>query len=86
MVDFELEPVVSEPGSVSGTVTSAQDGGPTGGATVLVEDEDRVLVLVPVTNSEGDYQVAGAPAGTYEVITDADGYVSLTEQGIEARR
>ena len=67
LADFSLTEVIL-PGSITGSVTDAQDGSPIAGATVT--DGTRTAT----TDSSGEYTVADVPAGDYEVTASKEGY------------
>jgi len=55
-------------GSITGTVTDAEDGSPVAGATV--SDGTRTTT----TDASGGYVIADVPPGTYEVVASKSGY------------
>jgi thermitase len=59
---------VALPASITGSVTDAEDGSPIAGATV--SDGTRTAT----TDTSGEYTLADAPAGTYEVAASKEGY------------
>jgi thermitase len=69
VANFSLNEVIV-PGSITGTVTSAQDGSPVVGATVT--DGARVAT----TDATGEYTIASVPPGTYQVTAGKSGYHS----------
>jgi len=60
------------PGSITGSVTDAEDGSPIAGAAVT--DGTRMTT----TDATGKYNIANVPAGTYQVTASKEGYVSVT--------
>jgi iron complex outermembrane receptor protein len=75
--------------TVRGTVTDAQDGAPLPGANVVVLGASGNMVTGAATNLDGEYQIAGIPAGTYTVRGRYVGYqdtdVSVTLAAGEVR-
>jgi thermitase len=69
VVDFSLNEVVL-PGSITGSVTDAEDGSPIAGATVT--DGTRTAT----TDASGEYTIADVPVGSYEVTASKEGYHS----------
>ncbi len=66
-VDFAL---MSSPGSISGTVTSAATGLPIPGASVVV-DQNKIIVASGLTDANGQYSMTGLAPGNYNVVVDA---------------
>jgi len=60
------------PGSITGSVTDAEDGSPIAGATVT----DGTGTAT--TDASGKYTIADVPAGSYEVTASKEGYVNVT--------
>ena len=60
------------PGSITGSVTDAEDGSPIVGAAVT--DGTRMTT----TDASGKYTIADVPPGSYEVTASKEGYVSVT--------
>jgi len=58
------------PGSITGSVTDAEDGSPIAGAAVT--DGTRTAT----TDASGKYTIANVPAGSYEVTASKEGYHS----------
>jgi len=71
VADFSLNPIIV-PGSITGSVTDAQDGLPIVGAAV--SDGTRTAT----TDASGEYTIAGVPPGDYEVTASKEGYKSST--------
>ena len=71
IADFSLNEVIV-PGSVTGSVTNAEDGSPIVGATV--SDGTRTAT----TDTSGIYTVANVPPGGYEVTASKEGYENVT--------
>jgi len=69
VADLSLTEVIL-PGSITGSVTDAEDGLPIAGATVT--DGTRTTT----TDALGKYTIADVPAGTYEVTAGKEGYQS----------
>jgi len=61
---------VTLPGSITGSVTDAEDGSPIAGATVC--DGTRTVT----TDTWGKYTIADVPPGTYQVTASKSGYES----------
>jgi protocatechuate 3,4-dioxygenase beta subunit len=70
VVNFAL---LSNPGTVSGTVTAANTGLPISGATVEV-NFNNVVIFSTLTNGSGNYTIAGVPPGTYVIHAHAMNY------------
>jgi len=60
-------------GSITGTVTD-KTGAVIPNAQVVVSNASAGLVRTTSSNSQGDYLVAGLPAGQYDVLTSANGF------------
>jgi len=60
------------PGTITGTVSDAEDDSPIAGATV--RDGTRTTT----TDASGEYTIADVPPGTYEVVASKEGYESST--------
>ena len=58
------------PGTITGTVTDAEDGSPIAGATV--SDASRTMI----TDASGEYAISDVLTGTYEVTASKSGYHS----------
>ncbi|PFG05371.1 carboxypeptidase regulatory-like domain-containing protein [Bacillus sp. es.034] len=68
-----------QPATLKGTVTDAGTGTPIQGAAVVtVISGSGIVVASTLTDQEGRYILTGLPAGDYNVIFSADGYVSQT--------
>ena len=73
-VDFSLD---SSPGAISGNVTSATSGSPISGALIEVNSAS-IVIDSAVTDSAGNYSIAGVPAGAYIVDAYAINYQTGT--------
>jgi thermitase len=71
IADFSLNEVIV-PGSITGSVTDAEDGSPIVGTTV--SDGTRTAI----TDVLGEYTIADVPPGSYEVTASKEGYESTT--------
>ena len=73
--------VTAVTGTVSGTVTDAENGSVVGNATVRLRDamDSTVVPATATTGSDGRYSVA-VPVGDYDVRVDGAGYVPGTER------
>jgi thermitase len=71
VADFSLNPIIVS-GSITGSVTDAQDGSPIVGAAV--SDGTKTAT----TDASGEYTIAGVPPGDYEVTASKEGYESST--------
>jgi len=60
-------------GSITGTVTD-KTGAVIPNVQVVVSNTSAGLVRTTATNAQGDYLVAGLPAGKYDVLTTASGF------------
>jgi len=58
------------PGTITGTVTDAEDGSPVVGA--IVSDGTRTVV----TDATGEYTIDNVPPGSYQVVASKEGYES----------
>ncbi|QHE62502.1 hypothetical protein FHE72_16855 [Rossellomorea vietnamensis] len=68
-----------QPATLTGTVTDAGTGTPIlGAAVVTVISGSGIVVASTLTDQEGRYILTGLPAGDYNVIFSAEGYVSQT--------
>ena len=63
-------------GTIEGRITDADSGQPLQGVAVTV----RGTQISTVTNSVGNYTLAGVPAGEYTVTVGIAGYMSLAQQ------
>jgi hypothetical protein len=66
-IDFAL----SQPGSISGTLSDAASGLPIASALVRVHDSGGIQVGSATTNGSGVYAVGGLLAGTYFAVTSS---------------
>jgi thermitase len=71
VANFSLSQLIVS-GSISGSVTDAQDGSPIVGAAVT--DGTRTAT----TDASGEYTIAGVPPGDYEVTASKEDYESST--------
>jgi thermitase len=71
VANFSLHEVIV-PGSITGSVTDAEDGAPIFGATV----SDGIRTTT--TDATGEYTIADVPPGTYEVTASKAGYENST--------
>jgi thermitase len=71
VANFSLNEVIV-PGSITGSVTDAEDGSPIVGATV--SDGTRTVL----TDTAGQYTINDVHPTTYQVTTSKEGYVSVT--------
>jgi len=62
-----INAVLAKGGSISGQVVTLDKGAPVDGASIDVYDSTNTVVNSNSTDSSGDYQVAGLPAGNYRV-------------------
>jgi hypothetical protein len=69
VADLSLTRIII-PGTITGTVTDAEDGSPIAGA--VVTDGTRTTT----TDASGEYAIADVPPGTYEVTASKSGYES----------
>ncbi len=80
-IDFTLE----KGGSISGTVVSAADGSPIGGALVHVWQSNGDAVGRAETGRDGAYRVSGLRPGDYLVHVEAKGFKPVFYDGAESR-
>ena len=71
VADFSLNQVIV-PGTITGSVTDAQDGSPIEGATV--SDGTRMAT----TDTSGKYTIVDVPPGSYEVTAGKEGYENVS--------
>ena len=71
VADFSLSQIIV-PGSITGSVTDAEDGSPIVGATV--SDGHRTTT----TDASGIYTIANVPPGGYQVTATKEGYENVT--------
>src|ERR1051325_1781096 len=70
-------------GSISGTVKDSS-GAAVAGATVLVKDTDKNIVVRTLsTNSDGTYSAPLLPIGHYSISVEATGFKRYTKAGVE---
>lgn len=71
-------PAGAFPGSVTGRVTSGEDGGALVGVNVLVQGTFRGTT----TNSRGEYRLADVPPGRITLVFSIVGYQRITRAGV----
>ena len=74
-ITIQNEMYVYEPGMIAGTVTSAVDGSPIDGATVVAGD------ITAMTNADGNYSIT-IDAGTYSIAFSKTGFTTVTVEGV----
>ncbi len=77
------------PSALSGTITEAASGLPLAGAVVfLFRTSDGSLAASTPANDQGQYQLSGLAAGTYDVVVDPPGYTQqlIPDVSVSARR
>ncbi|WP_430505731.1 carboxypeptidase regulatory-like domain-containing protein [Haloparvum sp. PAK95] len=77
----EINASLDPTGTLNGTVTNASDGSQISGANVSIKNSTSGAFYRNTTDNNGDYNETVA-AGTYEVVVDADGYVSNTTTNV----
>jgi hypothetical protein len=75
VVDFEVMPG----GSLAGQLVDAATGDPLVGATVEIRSGDALLATA-ISDASGDYQVPELPAGSYDFVAKASGFLRATGQ------
>jgi hypothetical protein len=83
-LSLALPVLAQNTGSITGTVRDAT-GAVVPGAEVTVTDTDKGISLKTTTNGDGDYLVAGLPAGAYTLSISAKGFNKFEAQGIILR-
>ncbi len=76
-----------ESGRIAGTIVDGETGDPLIGAFVILKNADGTRTdLGAATDLEGDYRIAGVPAGTYTIESSMIGYnrTTITEVVVEA--
>ena len=68
-------------GSITGMVKDSS-GGAVADAAVVVTNPDHGINRQTVTNSTGEYNVSGLPAGSYDVIVTATGFKKYQVKGV----
>ena len=70
----------SEPevGDIAGTVTDSSTGEKLSGVTVTVSTDPEPMSVE--TDSQGQFTIAGVPAGEYDVTTHKDGYQDVVSE------
>ncbi len=69
-------------GSITGTVKDPS-GAAIAGATVVVASPERGITREMATNSTGDYNQSGLPAGNYDVTVTANGFKKYQARGVK---
>jgi Carboxypeptidase regulatory-like domain len=69
-------------GSITGTVKDPS-GAAIAGATVVVASPERGITREMATNSTGDYNQSGLPAGNYDVTVTASGFKKYQARGVK---
>jgi hypothetical protein len=69
-------------GSITGTVTDAT-GAAVSGANVTIANPEHGITRQMATNSTGEYNQSGLPAGTYNVIVIASGFKKFEAKGVK---
>ncbi len=72
---------VAGAGAITGTVSRGSDGRAVGGATVEAV-QGGTARATDVTGPDGTYSLPNLAAGTYDVRASADGYLTLTQNGV----
>jgi flagellar hook assembly protein FlgD/5-hydroxyisourate hydrolase-like protein (transthyretin family) len=80
-IDFTLE----KGGAITGTVVSASDGAPIGGAQVLAWNRASNAAARGETNREGKYHLGALRTGEYIVFVEAKGFKPQFFDGVETR-
>jgi len=76
----DIDFVLLERGSISGTVTDGTD--PIEGATVIATSGAGGGSGSATTNEFGDYSILDLPAGTYSILAQADGFITGQLAGV----
>lgn len=71
---------LSTAGRIAGTVSDAMTGLEGAQVSIYVENE---LYTTTFTNADGSYALLGLPAGTYDVVVEAEGFTSNTIEDVE---
>jgi hypothetical protein len=69
-------------GSITGTVKDPT-GAAIAGATVVVASPERGINRQMLSNSTGEYNESGLPAGTYDIIVTAPGFKKYQAKGVK---
>jgi len=69
-------------GSITGTVTDAT-GAAVSGANVTIANPEHGITRQMATNSTGEYNQSGLPAGTYNVVVIAAGFKKFEAKGVK---
>jgi hypothetical protein len=69
-------------GSITGTVKDPS-GAAIAGATVVVASPERGITREMATNSTGDYNQSGLPAGNYDITVTANGFKKYQARGVK---
>src|ERR1700739_2964064 len=72
----------AQTGSITGTVKDPS-GAAIAGATVVVASPERGITREMATNSTGDYNQSGLPAGNFDVTVTATGFKKYQVRGIK---
>ena len=73
-------------GTISGSVTAAATGQPVGGALVvayqnLSDHTQKPTILAAQSAADGTFTISGAPAISFLVCVQADGFLSILARG-----
>ena len=69
-------------GSITGTVTDAT-GAAVSGASVTIANPEHGITRQMTTNSTGEYNQSGLPAGTYNVVVTAPGFKKFEARAVK---
>jgi hypothetical protein len=69
-------------GSITGTVKDPS-GAAVSGASVVVTSSERGITRQMTSNSSGDYNESGLPAGMYDVLVSATGFKKYQAKGVK---
>lgn len=81
---FSTPALAQDTGQLTGTVRDSS-GAVVPNAQVMVANSSQGIVRNTVTNSDGDYLVAGLPAGTYQLTITAPGFQKFELSNITLR-
>ncbi|KML32346.1 carboxypeptidase regulatory-like domain-containing protein [Rossellomorea marisflavi] len=77
--------LLPNPGTISGNVIDANGNPVTGNnIQITVVNEDSVVIVTLIANSDGTYQIPQLPPGTYFITASAPGFASSTASAIVA--